>query len=212
LATENFWVINKPSPLPVHAGGRYLYNTLTNGLKIAFPNRSFHLVNRLDANTTGIVLVALNKVAATHLGKQFEHREVSKTYLALVEGTPTKTEFENSASISKNKTAAGGRELTSGNESLTLFKVLSSKGNRSLLQVKPHSGHTNQIRLHLAGLNHPIQGDLGYKNPKYFKSHPLTYPTDSLFLHAWKLKFWDPFDHSEIKVISAPNKKWEDYL
>jgi 23S rRNA pseudouridine1911/1915/1917 synthase len=210
-ATDSYWVLNKPSPLPVHAGGRYLYNTLTSGLKLAFPNQKFHLINRLDANTTCIVLVALNKETAKILGQQFENRIVKKTYLALVEGIPSSKNFSSSKSIGKLKTAAGGRSLSEGIESNTDFKCLESNNNQSLLQVTPHSGRTNQIRLHLAGLNLPIVGDLGYKNPVYFETHPLTYATDSLFLHAWKLVFKDPNSTKDIEYTCGPNFKWKPY-
>lgn len=211
-ATKNYWVLNKPSPLPVHAGGRYLNNTLTNGLKLAFPNLSFHLINRLDANTTGIVLVALNKEAAKVLGSQFEKRIVKKSYLALVDGQPSSDTFSSAASISRVKTAAGGRTLDVGVESNTDFKVIQSFENRALLHVTPHSGRTNQIRLHLAGLGLPITGDLGYKNPEYFENNPLTYESDSLYLHAWKLAFNEPETGEEIEYSCSPNKKWNTYF
>ena len=84
-----------------------------------------------------------------------------------------------------------------------------SKKN-ALLQVTPHSGRTNQIRLHLAGLNLPIVGDLGYKNPEYFNDNPLTYPTDSLYLHSWKLTFTD--NEKVVNYLAPPNQKWFNYL
>ena len=211
-SNSNYWVIDKPSPLPVHAGGRYQNNTLTQILKDAFPNQKFHLINRLDANTTGIVLVALNKETATILGKQFENREVQKRYLALVEGSPVNTKFNSTKSIGKEKTPAGGRKLEDGQDSNTDFKVLSNFENTTLLQVTPHSGRTNQIRLHLAGLQLPIVGDLGYKNPEYFKNNPLTYPDDSLFLHAWKLKFYHPVSKEVMHYEAHPTSKWRFYL
>ena len=210
--TENYWVLNKPSPLPVHAGGRYEKNTLTNILKLAFPNQSIHLINRLDANTTGIVLVGLNKESAQFLGKQFESREVKKTYLALVEGIPSETKFQSSKPIGKTKTPAGGRKLEGNQVSTTDFEILKSFKDKSLIKVTPHSGRTNQIRLHLAGLELPIVGDLGYKNPEYFENNPLTYPDDSLFLHAWKLRFKPPGEDSVIEVSTHPNQKWKSVL
>ena len=209
-ATQDYWIINKPSPLPVHAGGRYQYHTLTHILKKAFPNQSIHLINRLDANTTGALIIALNKKTAQAIGKQFENRSVNKTYLALVENAPSSTYFNSTASIGKSKTPAGGRKLEEGQESTTNFQVLRKFDNTTLLKVTPHSGRTNQIRLHLAGLGFPIIGDLGYKNPEYLKTNPLTYPTDSLFLHSWKISF---SYKNEIKSYTAsPNQKWFNFL
>lgn len=211
-ATENYWVLSKPSPLPVHAGGRYLHNTLTAGLKLAFPDQSFHLINRLDANTTGLVLIALNKSTANHMSKQFENREVEKTYLAVVEGNPKQNTFTSEKGISKEKTPAGGRQLVEESDSKTDFELLETYKEEALLKVTPHSGHTNQIRLHLAGLHLPIKGDLGHKDPTYFQSNPLTYSEDSLFLHAWKLRFKDPETNKWNEVESHPNEKWDPYF
>jgi len=58
----------------------------------------------------------------------------------------------------------------------------------------------------------PIVGDLGHKEPAYFENNPLTYPDDSLFLHAWKLEFTNPITHQRIEVISRVNEKWNNYL
>jgi 23S rRNA pseudouridine1911/1915/1917 synthase len=211
-AEPGFWIIGKPSPLPVHAGGRYQNHTLTHILKTAFPHQSFHLVNRLDANTTGIVLVATHRKAAQILGKQFENKLVRKTYLALVEGHPNVDEFSSTKEISKTKTLAGGREIAEGKSSETAFSVLGSFANTSLLEVVPSSGRTNQIRLHLADLGHPIVGDLGYKNREYFQDNPLTYPDDSLFLHAWKLEFQHPETGENVRFSAVPGKKWIPFL
>lgn len=211
-ADINFWVVNKPSPLPVHAGGRYLNHTLTPRLKEAFPEQNIHLINRLDANTTGIVLVALNKQTAFQLGKQFELRGVTKNYLALVEGTPSEDNFTSTASISKEKTSAGGRKIDEGTAASTRFETMQKWDDKSLIKVIPRSGRTNQIRLHLAHLNLPIVGDLGYKDPTYFKNNPLTYPTDTLFLHAWKLSFNHPDTDERITFEAPTNKKWQTFI
>jgi RluA family pseudouridine synthase len=208
--TDDYWVINKPSPLPIHAGGRYQNHTLTELLKKAFPQLSIHIINRLDANTTGLVLIALNKNSAQDFNLQFKNRKVTKTYLALVEGIPLQSKFSSNKSISTEKTAAGGREIGVGKASLTTFELQSKFKDLTLLKVTPSSGRTNQIRLHLSNEGLPIKGDLGYKNPEYFKNHPLTYPTDSLFLHSWKLRFI--YKGKETIHIAPPNEKWLEYL
>jgi 23S rRNA pseudouridine1911/1915/1917 synthase len=211
-AEPGFWIIDKPSPLPVHAGGRYQNHTLTNILKTAFPNQSFYLVNRLDANTTGIVLVATQRKTARILGMQFENKIVRKTYLALVEGHPNTDNFSSAKEISKTKTPAGGREIAEGKSSDTAFSVLKNHQHTSLLKVVPSTGRTNQIRLHLADLGHPIVGDLGYKNRDFFQNNPLTYPSDSLFLHAWKLEFQHPDSLQNVHFSAAPGEKWTPFI
>lgn len=189
---EQIIVINKPGPLPMHPSGRFNRNSLTEILKIAFPYEDFKIVHRLDANTTGIVILARDKKHVQHLGSQFEQKTTVKKYLALVEGIPSQNEFTSNTKIGLDKTAGGGRasDKNNGISASTHFKVLKTypQEHQTLLEVTPHTGRTNQIRLHLADLNLPIVGDIGYKDKEYFKSNPLTYSTDCLYLHAWKLQ------------------------
>lgn len=190
---NDFIVVNKPAPLPLHPGGRFDKNSLTEILKIAFPNESFKIVHRIDANTTGLVVIAKNSRTATEIINQFKDQTIQKEYLVLAEGLIEKNDFILNNDISKEITASGGREISDhGKNASTEIKVLRKlpKINQTLLSVVPHSGRTNQIRIHLANMGHPIIGDIGYKDPAYFKNNPLTYTDDCLYLHAWKLAFF----------------------
>ncbi len=187
---ENFIVVNKPAPLPIHPAGRYNRNSLTKILEKTFPEWNLKVIHRIDANTTGIVVLAKNSITANEIAKQFENHSVKKEYIALVEGIVKKDSFVINTSISKNKINAGGREVVEeGFDADTTVSVLEKYQNTSLLSVIPKSGRTNQIRLHLASIGHPIVGDVGYKNIDFFKNNPLTYPQDTLCLHAKKLAF-----------------------
>lgn len=182
-------VINKPSPLAVHPSGRFFKNTLTAILKLAFPQSDYKIVHRLDANTTGVLALAKNAKTATKLISQFEAKTASKYYLAWVEGVISQEELVIKTAIGKQKENAGSRLLnTQGQEAETLLKVLIRKDAKTLVLLQPKSGRTNQLRLHLADIKHPIIGDIGYKDASYFKHHPMVYPEDSLMLHAWKLE------------------------
>jgi len=190
---NDFIVLNKPAPLPLHPGGRFDKNSLTEILKIAFPNESFKIVHRIDANTTGLVVIAKNSKTATEIINQFKDQTIQKEYIVLAQGLIKKNDFTLNNDISKEITASGGREISDhGKNASTEIKVLKklSKINQTLLSVVPHSGRTNQIRIHLANMGHPIIGDIGYKDPAYFKNNPLTYADDCLYLHAWKLAFF----------------------
>ncbi|MGY5355691.1 RluA family pseudouridine synthase [Wenyingzhuangia sp. IMCC45467] len=193
FSDENIIIINKPAPLPMHPSGRFNKNSLTEILKLAFPKEDLKIIHRLDANTTGLVILGRNKEIVKTIGEQFENKSTQKNYLALVEGNPTTNNFNSNTKIGTNKTSGGARESSEeGIDAYTEFKVLERypTKNTTLLEVTPHTGRTNQIRLHLANLNLPIVGDEGYKDKNYFKNNPLTYSTDCLFLHAWKLKFY----------------------
>ena len=188
---DNIMVINKPSPLPMHPSGRFNRNTLTHFLNLAFPNQPLKIVHRLDANTTGAIILAKNANTASQISSQFQSNTVKKEYLALVEGIVEDDIKIVIEKISKTKTVSGGREVSEhGLDSETKITVLerNTLNNTTLLKVEPKNGRTNQIRLHLASINHPIVGDLGYKDVSYFENNPLTYPKDTLFLHAHKIK------------------------
>jgi RluA family pseudouridine synthase len=200
---EEIMIINKPAPLPMHPSGRFNKNSLTKILTLAFPEEDFKIVHRLDANTTGVVVLAKNKEIAESIASQFKNKSTQKTYLAKIEGIPSEDYFSTNTKIGLEKSAGGGRESDcNGIEAFTEFKVLERnvKENNTLLEVKPHTGRTNQIRLHLANLNLPIIGDHGYKDRDYFKNNPLTYNDDCLCLHAWKLNFYYKGEHLTIEA------------
>jgi len=206
---EKILVIDKPSPLPMHPSGRFNRNTLTHFLKLAFPTQDLKITHRLDANTTGVIILAKNTIAASQIGSQFQNNTVKKEYLALVEGIVIDDVKIIIEKISKTKTVSGGRKVSDfGLDSETKITVIERNPlkNTTLLKVEPKNGRTNQIRLHLASINHPIVGDLGYKDTSYFEKNPLTYPNDSLFLHAHKIKI--THNNTEKQFIAKIPKKF----
>lgn len=202
-------VLAKPSPLPVHASGRFSRNTLIHILALAFPDEDLKLLHRIDANTTGVIVVAKNKIAANFIQQQFENKTVKKVYIALVEGIVKNDYLDLKQSIGTEVLVGGARKIDeSGKVSHTEVEILERRDNETLLKVTPHTGRTNQIRLHLAELGHPIVGDIGHKDKAYFEKKPFTYPNDSLFLHAHQITIMHPSTKEEITFIAPIPEKY----
>lgn len=216
---ESILVVNKPAPLPMHPSGRFNRNTLHSILSaIYLPKTVLRPVHRLDANTTGLVVMAKTKAIATQLQRQFESGSVEKTYLADCQGAPASDEFFCDAAISRVKTAAGARDIDNqGDPSWTDFRVLRrqvgvNEAARTLLLAWPRTGRTNQIRLHLWTLGLPIIGDPVYlPGGQMGELQTLGVGAPPLRLHAWKLKLAHPAS-GETLQLSAPLPSWAGEL
>lgn len=168
--TDDFLAVYKPAPMPVHAGGRYFKNTLSAILsESGYP--SLHIVHRLDAVTSGIMLFARTLSSARACHNAFTSGEVQKTYIALVEGIPKVDTFECSLPIIRDKGFVfKGGNFPGAKEALTRFEVLERYEKTSLIACYPITGRTHQIRLHLQASGFPIVDDPVYgpspeKNP-----------------------------------------------
>jgi RluA family pseudouridine synthase len=206
---EEFIILSKPAPLPVHASGRYNRNTLRNILNLVwFPCRP-HIVHRLDANTSGVMVLCKRKRVATIVQKQFENRLVGKTYLAKVHGHPSADKLLCEASIAR-EAGDGGIYLidTDGHEASTAFEVLQRfEDGTSLVRAFPRTGRTNQIRAHLWHLGFPIVGDPAYLQAGQLGSSHTLLPSDPpMCLHSESIVFRDA-DRKEQK-FEAPAPAW----
>ena len=186
-------VVEKPAPLPMHACGRYNRNTLEYFLRKAWYPEVPRPAHRLDANTTGLVICARTRQIAKRLQPQFSRGEVEKTYLAKVAGSPEEDEFVLNARISSEAGKLGAREIDeeSGLEAVTEVKVISRNDDgTSLLEIRPLTGRTNQIRIHLWQAGFPIVGD-----PVYLAKgtrgdcQTMALGDPAMCLHAWKISF-----------------------
>ena len=157
--------IDKPAPLPMHPCGRFNRNTLQYFLGLVYEGEQIRILHRLDAATTGVVLLARKKSAANEIQQQFKRSEIEKTYLARVKGIPEQDSFSCDAPISNGPNSEFGlRTVTSdGLPSLTTFEAIERfDDGTTLLKCFPKTGRTNQIRLHLRHLGFPIVGDRDY--------------------------------------------------
>lgn len=191
---KDFVVINKPAGLVVHPAGKHTSGTLANALKAKFPN--FYLVHRLDKDTSGVMLVALNQTTKHYLSELFEERKIQKTYLALLTGkiTPQKAYLDlpiKRGKFGKFETMAGGRSAQS------FYQVKEYLPGFSLVEVSPKTGRTHQIRVHFKALKHPVVGDTMYGVAEKGLSRQ--------FLHAHRIEFKDA--QGKTRVFTAPLPK-----
>ncbi len=199
-------VINKPAPLPMHPSGRFNRNTLTWILDQVY-DQQLRAAHRLDANTTGLVVFSKTRAVAALVQPQFESQQVHKQYLALVQGLPAEDEFDVAAAIADQPTLAGGRRIAdSGKDCLTRFRVLQRDpvGNLSLLQAIPHTGRTNQIRIHLWEAGFPIVGDPTYLSGKQMsETQTLSVSDPPMCLHAYRIRFLHPISQQAVEFTAS---------
>ena len=208
---EALIVVNKPAPLPMHAGGRFYRNTLRHILGLVYhPQRPFP-AHRLDANTTGIVLVTRTQHFAGRLQPQFARGTVEKLYLVRVQGQPPEDVFSCDAPISGESGELGSRTVDEefGQAARTEFRVLKRNADgTALLEAKPLTGRTNQIRVHLWHLGFPVCGDPVYLPGKKFGDLQTLAVEDSpLCLHASQIKFVHPLTKLPT-AFTAPPPEW----
>ena len=168
-------VMNKPSGLLSEAKGEYC------------PERTladFGLIaHRLDRDTSGVVILAKDEDTQKFLKKQFQDRKVHKTYYAIVEGVPKLDEAKIDLPLIRDlKRPTTFRVDANGKEAVTFYKVLKSDGKHALVELKPVTGRTHQLRVHMQYLGHAILGDVVYGKEK----------ADRLYLHAKALEITLP--------------------
>jgi UPF0176 protein len=204
-------VLNKPAPLPMHSGGRYYRNTLQHVLETVYYPQKPRPSHRLDANTTGVVIAARTRHFAGQIQPQFARAEVRKVYLARISGHPSADDFVCEDRISTNPGKLGSRTVdpVAGLPARTEFRVRQRLADgTALLEARPLTGRTNQIRIHLAHLGFPVCGDPAYLTGSLLgESQTLGVDAPPLCLHAWRISFRHPLDQ-QIRTFTAPPPAW----
>jgi 23S rRNA pseudouridine1911/1915/1917 synthase len=201
---ENVLVINKPTGVLTHSKG----NLNTEGTVASFllpkitdkklvGNRA-GIVHRLDRATSGVIIVAKNSATLKHLQKQFNQRKTKKTYVAIAEGWPEPDQAIIDAPIKRNpkkpQTFMVGADGKSAQTEYKTEENFQRKGKKySLLELKPATGRTHQLRVHLAYIGHPIVGDRVYGEAG-----------EHMYLHAESLEVTLPEGKREIFKAPLP--------
>ncbi|MBQ8527614.1 MAG: RluA family pseudouridine synthase [Lachnospiraceae bacterium] len=167
---EDILVVNKPADMPVHPSQGNYTNTLANALMYYYLQKdetfTFRCINRLDRDTTGLVLLAKHAISAGILSVQMQNREIHRTYLALVEGSFSEQHGIIDAPIARKDESIIEREVNflTGDRAVTHYDVVGfyEETGYSLLSLKLETGRTHQIRVHMQHIGHPLIGDTLY--------------------------------------------------
>jgi tRNA pseudouridine32 synthase / 23S rRNA pseudouridine746 synthase len=212
-------VIDKPEGLPVdtpRSGGDSV-ETRIDELKLGFM-RPPVLMHRLDRDTSGCLLLARNPKAVKHFQQAFETGKVAKSYLAVVDGEVADAEGIIELPLAKVSSEKGGWRMIAdegGKPAATRWRRLAVADGQSLVEFRPMSGRTHQIRVHAArGLGAAIVGDPVYSLPDDAELGGMTLPNSGMLLHAWRLVV--PRDPREPIDVTAPVPdrfgRWLDFL
>jgi len=190
---SDLMVIDKPPGLAVHPAPGHPAHTLANAVAGRLPELAEEdedsqrpgIVHRLDKDTSGLILVAKNRVAQANLSEQFKNRTVDKYYQVLVKGKLKPETGIIEANIGRDpRNRQRMAVVTGGREARTDYRVIKYIGDYTLLEIKPETGRTHQIRVHLAAIGFPVVGDATYGMPSPHLSRQ--------FLHAAKIRFQLP--------------------
>ncbi len=193
-------VVNKPSNMAVHPSILHYENSLSNGIKYYFEsiglNKKIRPVNRLDRDTTGIVIFAKNEYIQECLIKQMSFNSFYKEYIAILEGLLDEPKGIINASIARKDGSIIERCIDeNGSKATSHYEVIDTKNNLSLVKFVLETGRTHQIRLHSKHIGHPIIGDTLYGNESKLISRQA--------LHCHKISFIHPITKKQIEFIST---------
>jgi 23S rRNA pseudouridine955/2504/2580 synthase len=160
---DDILLCNKPPGLVMHRGSSHDYG-LVEMMQSATRNPDFTFVNRIDKATSGLVLGAKNPIAIRKLSKLFRQRAIEKYYLVMVEGIISEDNFTISSYLKKTdeRVEEHKNDHNGAKKAVSSFSVVKRLNHATLLEVRLFTGRTHQLRVQLAGKNHPIIGDAKY--------------------------------------------------
>lgn len=206
-------IVAKPAGMVVHPSARVRGGTLSERLAERYPGLPSPqgedrpgIVHRLDAETSGVLVVARTEAAGEELKRQFKAREVEKLYTAVVYGEPRFDSDWIEAPLGRAK----GSERVSvvrvedgGRKAATFYRTTERLGQASLVECEPRTGRTHQIRVHMESIGHPVVGDKLYRGKRVLRLPGGRFDVPRHLLHAWKLTFTHPVSGERV-TFEAP--------
>ena len=212
-ADDEIVVVNKPAGMTVHPAPGHPAGTLVDALLARFPEMAAMaepggvmrpgIVHRLDKDTSGVMVVARTPFARMELARQFKQRTVSKIYLAVVRGLVARERFSIARPVGRHPVERKRMSVNSrhGREAVSAVCVLArmpaAGADATLVGVRPLTGRTHQIRVHLASIGHPCLGD-----PLYGGRQLATFPFDRQALHALALRLSHPRTAAALEFVA----------
>lgn len=186
---EDLMIINKSADTPIHPSQGNYENTLANAVAFYFSNKkesfTYRCINRLDRDTTGLLIIAKHMYSASLLSSMVQNREIHREYLAIATGcVPEEGCIEAPIGRVDGSTIERHVDFKNGEYACTHFKRLQYQNGFSLVSLKLATGRTHQIRVHMNAIGHPLPGDFLYHNDRSEIGRQA--------LHSWKLEFMHP--------------------
>ena len=186
---EDILVINKAADTPIHPSQGNYENSLANGVAGYFKHKGenfvFRCINRLDRDTTGLVVIAKNMLSGAVLNQAMIQREIHRTYLAVVKGElPESGTIDFPIARKEGSTIERCVDFECGEHAVTHFQCVEKNEKYSLAKIWLETGRTHQIRVHMNAIGHPLPGDFLY--------HPDFSEIGRQALHSWRLEFMHP--------------------
>lgn len=206
---DAFLIVNKPAGIPVHPSMDHFEDSLSNGIKFYFDKiglqKMIRPVNRLDKDTSGLVVFAKNEYVQECLVKQMKTKQFVKEYIAICNGV-----FENNSGTINAPIARKANSIIercvneNGDTAITHFEVLETASNYSVVKCLLETGRTHQIRVHMAYIGHPLLGDTLYGTTSPLIARQA--------LHACKIKFIHPISKNNLEFLAPLPSDFENLI
>ena len=196
---DDFMVINKPANMPIHPSQGNYDNTLANAIAYHYAQKgipfTYRCINRLDRDTTGLLILAKHMYSASLLSDMVQNRDIHREYLAIATGiVPSEGIIEAPIGRVDGSTIERQIDMENGDYACTHYKRLLYNKGYSLVSLKLATGRTHQIRVHMKHIGHPLPGDFLY-NPDYSVIHRQA-------LHSYRLQFSHPITNKKMEFIA----------